>query len=372
MKKRVLIFLAAIVISAALTFSGCADEKTASSSMESEKSEIVSADSAEDRTDKKEAAGDKQKLLEEILEDQGFEGTVYAEQNGKTIASFSGGSLETGEEITDGTVMPLGSVSKQFCACAILLLDEQGKLSIDDTLDKYFPEYKDTENIKLTHLLSMRSGLPNYGQDMGKIVSVDKSVDENKAAVIKWALTSHREFKPGEKFKYTNTSYFLLSNIVEQVSGKKYIDFLRENFFTPLGMEHTGNISETVDSSEWSNGISYDIYDDKLGLTKGAGDIVSNAEDITTWMNALRSGRVISSKSLEAMITDYSPEADHYGYGMYLEINGGYGHAGAVGTYTAYDYINDDKDFTLFWTSNTMDAYSINTLLEEILSVLMD
>ena len=149
------------------------------------------------------------------------------------------------------------------------------------------------------------------------------------------------------------------------------INSLRKSFFTPLNMNHTGTIGELPSNPDWAKGLDYKKVDTQPGLTNGCGDIISNAHDMTVWINALSSGKAISKDSYKAMTTDYSPET-HYGYGMFLDISGGVGHYGSIGIYSAFDYINEEKKFTLFVDSNTLEQPTeINSVVDELLKALM-
>ena len=263
--------------------------------------------------------------------------------------------------------MPLGSVSKQFCAAAIMLLQDQGKLSVSDTLDKYYSDYAEGKKLSLHNLLSMRSGIPELTEENSDVVKEDATEEENVASIKKWLFSQPLMFEPDSEFVYTNTNFLLLADIVEQVSGKKYVDFLRENFFEPLGMTHTGFIIELGSSPSWAQGNIYKQVDTQPGLTKGAGDLISNAADVTAWINALSSGKVISAEAYKAMTTDYSPE-EHYGYGLYLQLDGGVGHYGAIQIYSAFDYVNTDKKQTLVVLSNSVYPPSIAGLAADFLT----
>ena len=324
MKKILAFILSAMIVCAA---SGCAPEATAATA-----DPAVSKDMAQ------------------TIEQNEFEGVVYAVENGKPVASYAKGTLESGKEITLDSPMPLGSVSKQFCAAAIMLLRDQGKLSVSDTLDKYYSDYAEGKKLSLHNLLSMRA-----------------TEEENVASIKKWLFSQPLMFEPDSEFVYTNTNFLLLADIVEQVSGKKYVDFLRENFFEPLGMTHTGFIIELGSSPSWAQGNIYKQVDTQPGLTKGAGDLISNAADVTAWINALSSGKVISAEAYKAMTTDYSPE-EHYGYGLYLQLDGGVGHYGAIQIYSAFDYVNTDKKQTLVVLSNSVYPPSIAGLAADFLT----
>lgn len=304
--------------------------------------------------------------MDKTLKKKDFEGIVYLTQNGSAVYQSATGKDENGDDLTVDTTMLIGSVSKQFCAAAIMLLRDQGKLSVDDTLDKYFPEYSNGKDITLKNLLSMRSGIPDMVNE-GKVdgISSDKTDAENTALIKEWIFSQPLFFEPDSSYAYSNSNYFLLGNIVEQVSGQTYIDFIRKNFFEPLGMTHSGFVDEIRNLPEWASGLTYDSMNAgevAAGLTKGAGDIASNAPDMEKWMTGLSSGKVISLDSYREMTTDYSPDfAMKYGYGLSGCFDGGVGHSGAIGTYTAMDYINEEHGYNLFIASNRsyMDIESL-------------
>ena len=310
--------------------------------------------------------------LTEMIDDYGFEGVIYAVENGSPLLSYASGTLENGDTITIDSPMPIGSVSKQFCAAAILLLRDEGKLSLSNTLDVYFPDYAEGQRITIHNLLSMRAGIPEMTLEGNEdLVTVDHTEEQNIAAILNWLYQQPLTFEPDERFAYTNLNYFMLCLIVQQVSGMKYIDFLRENFFDPLGMTHTGSIIELADDPDWAQGLTYRQVDLQPGLTNGCGDLISNAADMTVWIRALSGAKVISAESYRAMTADYSPE-DGYGYGMFTDIAGGVGHYGAIGIYSSFDYINEEKDFSLFLCSNTIYPLAAQGLADDLLEILMD
>ena len=368
MKKILAVILSAMIVCAV---SGCANGKNESSASKAETTSSTEA-ATEAVTEATAATANPEvpKEMEETIKANEFEGVIYAVENGTPVASFAKGTTENGNKITLDTPLPIGSVSKQFCAAAVLLLQEQGKLSVKDTLDKYYPDYAQGKKITLHNLLSMRSGIPEITEESGADVTDSHTEAENVAIIKDWVFRQKLTSEPDTAFEYANINYFLLADIVQQVSGKEYVTFLRENFFAPLGMNHTGLICELSSSPEWANGNVYKQVDTQPGLTKGAGDIISNAADLTAWINALSSGKAISADSFKAMTTDYSPDV-HYGYGMYLELSGGVGHYGAIGIYSAFDYINTDKKLTLAVISNSIDPVSITGLAGDLLTDLM-
>lgn len=303
-----------------------------------------------------------------------FEGIVYLTHNGETVYSQANGKDEKGGDLTIDTPMYIGSVSKQFCAAAIMMLCEQEKLSLEDTLDKYFPEYELGKDITIKNLLSMRSGIPNNMEGVADYISTDKTESENIIIIKDWIFTQHLIFEPDTKLEYSNANYFLLGNIVEQVSGQHYQSFIREYIFDPLKMTSSGFVSEVETNPDFSKSLSYDTFtfnDNAEGLLKGMGDIVSNAYDMEKWMTALKSGKVVSKQSFEEMISDHSPDyGDKYGYGI-KGMYRGVGHDGQIGAYGAIDYINIDQGYNLFVVGVNVDETMLR-LPELIMTVLLE
>jgi len=358
-KRIIAVFLTAVMV---CTAAGCSSDggnnKTEASSYASEQS-TESVTEATKENDKLDAVLSKFKAVD-------FGGVVYAEKNGKEVFSYSNGKLYNDVPIKIDTPMPIGSVSKQFCAAAVMILQEKGKLSVEDKLDKYYPEYKEASKITLHQMLCHRSGISNFDDSAFENITYDNTDEENTKAVLEWTFEQPLLFEPDTDFTYSNLNFTLLSNIVEKVSGEKYIDFLRENIFVPLGMEHTGSVDELDSSPEWAKGFSY-VNDDFVpvgrqpGLCKGGGDIVSTAADMTLWMKGLPSGKVVNKESYKAMTTDYTNTSDNYGYGLRIKFAGGVGHFGSTGHFTACDCIVEKDGLTIFMASNSGSGQNLIT-----------
>ena len=140
--------------------------------------------------------------------------------------------------ITLETKFRIGSVTKQFVAAAIMKLSEEGKLAISDPLAKYFPDLPNAKEITLKNLLTHTSGLASYTERGDFFGGVTKPIEP--AALIASMQKDKPEFAPGTKFKYCNSGYFLLGEIVAKVSGQSLADYLRTALFEPLGMKDTG------------------------------------------------------------------------------------------------------------------------------------
>lgn len=308
--------------------------------------------------------------MDKVLRDCAYKGIVSVTRNGEVVYQSATGEDELGDPLTLDSTMYIGSVSKQFCAASVMLLRDRGKLSVDDTLDKYFPEYEAGKKLTIKNLLTMRSGiLDMVNEGLVSDISSDKTEEENVEAIKEWIFGNDLKFEPDSSYAYSNSNFFLLGNIVEQVSGKSYIEFVRENIFEPLGMQHSGFVDEVAENPDWIIGLDSEsdaIEENVPGLTKGAGDIISNAPDMEKWMTGLKSGKLLSRETFREMTTDYSPDyAMQYGYGLMGIFNGAFGHGGTIANYTAVDYIDEKTGYQIFAVNNISykDAAGLPRLL---------
>lgn len=303
--------------------------------------------------------------LDEAVKSNKYEGIIYLTHKGEPVYQFVSGTNDLGEPLSVDSPMYMCSVSKQFCATSVLLLRDQGKLSLDDTLEKYFPEYTTGKDITLKQMLSMRSGIVRDMPSMWQTPELyeNNTPEENEAAFKEWIFSQPLDFAPGTACAYSNANYSLLSLIVEMVSGLNYEDFVRQNIYEPVGMTHSGFLTEVRDNPQW--GLTFDNIDtsDRVHIiAQGAGGIVTTAADMDLFMSALRSGRLVSMESFREMTTDHSPEdaAHNYGYGMGGEPRGGWGHAGNNGTYASQVSFNEEYDLNLFMATSSMTVYRMD------------
>lgn len=294
--------------------------------------------------------------LDAVLQDKNYEGIVYLTFNGEVVYQSVSGTNDMGNPLTIDSPMYICSMSKQFCASAILMLRDQGKLSLDDTLEKYFPEYTIGKDITLKNLLTMRSGICRDVDPMLEEPEKyeNNTAEENEALFKEYVFGRTLLFTPGTDFAYSNNNYRLLSFIVEMVSDQNYEDFIRQNIFEPLGMTHSGFSIEVPDHPEW--GLTYDNIQATGGvpvLAQGAGGIVTTAADMDIWMTALQSGEVICMESFREMTTNYSPgTANRYGYGLMGTSRDGWGHTGGNLHYTSRTYFSEEYGFNLYMVTN--------------------
>ncbi|MEA2939538.1 MAG: hypothetical protein QOD09_67 [Bradyrhizobium sp.] len=242
--------------------------------------------------------------------------------------------LESERPITTDTSFYLGSISKQFTAMAIMLLAEQGRLSYDDCLPAWFPQFPSWgADISIRHLLHHTAGLPHYVQFFhrsGGIPEFNRDVAgiTNQAVLERAMELPGPEFTIGSQFEYGGTGYTLLAMIVAIVSGRSFADFLKANVFDPLGMKHTvvydacrparhqlahGYLQEKDRFERW----------DYPMLTAGDGGLFSTPDDLFLWDQALNTERLVRRGALEQAFTSGKTNdgtSVGYGFGWYTDV----------------------------------------------------
>lgn len=253
---------------------------------------------------------------------QGFAGAVLIARDGHVLFSRGYGLANRELEVpnTPQTKFRIGSLTKQFTAAAILLLEERGKLSVQDSLCRYFDDCPKAWNeVTLHHLLTHTSGIPSYTDSREYItqrilpITVMGKIDQFKDLPL--------QFKPGEQWKYSNSGYFLLGYVIERAAGESYESFLRKNIFDSLRLANTGYDHHAAILKNRAAGYSRGLkgvvnarYLD-MGHPYAAGALYSTVEDLYAWCEALFSSRLLSAKSLEVMTTPFKGD---YAYGLFL------------------------------------------------------
>jgi CubicO group peptidase (beta-lactamase class C family) len=236
-------------------------------------------------------------------------------------------ALENEVPISAGTVFDIGSTSKQFTAFSILLLEQQGKLSLDDDVRKYIPELPDYgRTITLRHMLSHTSGLRDYAGlfEFAGIPEQDLTTDQDALDLI--VRQKRLNFMPGEEWGYSNSGFFLLSQVVKRVSGKSIRDFAQENIFKPLGMEHTQIFDwHGLVIPRRATGYTYD--DDRKTFAvemsnfeqAGDGSVQTSVEDLLRWDENFYTGKVGGPELMRKMQTIGTlNNGQKHGYGLAL------------------------------------------------------
>ncbi len=223
------------------------------------------------------------------------------------VKGYGQADLEQQTPVTNDSVFRVGSVTKQFTAAAIVRLQEEGRLSVEDRLAKYFPDFPGAGEITLRQMLQHTSGLHSFTDASYPAV---KYAHRSTAEMIAYfaAMPAVRDFEPGSSWRYSNTAYFMLGAIVEKVEGEPLAAVLKRRFFVPLGMAHTA----LDDESEIVRGRAEGYTPDgpgkfrnaefiSMSIPGGAGAIRSTASDLARWNAALFGGKVLRPASFAAM-----------------------------------------------------------------------
>jgi len=231
-------------------------------------------------------------------------------KDGKCIYKKSHGyaNLENNIEINSKTAFYLASVSKSFTAAGIMLLHEKGELDLSDKVQNYFTDLPDfCTDIKIMHLVNHTSGLNDYFNicsENGQNLNCITNKDVYNLILEETALN----FPIGDKFEYSNTGYILLSLLIEKVSGQSYSDFLRENFFEPLGMKNTYVFTEDKPIIP-NRAYGYQQIDDNYFcsdyyvLTTGDGGIYSSIDDLLLWVQAFDNESIFKKDIVERLFS---------------------------------------------------------------------
>ncbi|MGF6846025.1 CubicO group peptidase (beta-lactamase class C family) [Chitinophaga sp. W3I9] len=237
--------------------------------------------------------------------------------------AFGKANLELNVQLKSDHVFRIGSITKQFTACAILKLAEERKLSLQDEITKFISDYP-VPDVTIEQLLTHTSGI-NTGA--GAWTAEARKRDFTPQALIDSFKYQPSDFLPGESFRYNNNGYVLLGYIIERISGMPYEAYISENFFKPLGMKNSGydNTASIIPGRISGYQKDNDTYKnaDFLSMTQpySAGSILSTVEDLYIWNKALMDGKVISKKSLEKAHTSHQLNKGNstgYGYGWWL------------------------------------------------------
>jgi CubicO group peptidase (beta-lactamase class C family) len=271
---------------------------------------------------------DKAAAIESLLKrhrDVGaFNGTALVAENGKVIFKKGYGPADFEWKIpnTPDTKFRLGSITKQFTATLILQLVEEGKLTLDTTLAKALPYYRQDTGARVTihQLLSHTSGIPSYTSQPGFFRDVSRDPYEVKDFALKFC-SGELEFEPGSTFRYDNSGYFLLGAIIEQLTGKTYAEVLKERILDP-SLRATGYdlqaplLEKRARAYERSLlGVRNAAYLD-MSLPYAAGSMYSTVEDLYLWDQALYTEKVLPKVSKERM---WKPNLEKYGYGWGID-----------------------------------------------------
>jgi CubicO group peptidase (beta-lactamase class C family) len=249
-----------------------------------------------------------------------FSGSVLVVKSGQVVLRTGVGLANREWEManTADTKFRLGSITKQFTATAVMLLEQDGKLQVEDSIDKHIADAPEAwKKVTIHHLLSHTSGIPSYtsdptyGREMYKPYPLPELIGRFRGKAL--------EFEPGEKWNYSNSGYVLLGAIIERASGMTYAEFLQKRIFGPLGMRNSGYDSWAAilmkRASGYSKGPGGSIVNAAyldMSQPHAAGSLYSTVDDLLLWHKALLGEKVLPKAVLERMFTAVK---NNYGYG---------------------------------------------------------
>lgn len=246
--------------------------------------------------------------LNDLSEKEKFSGAILVSIKGKKVISKGYGMANYELDVlnTSKTKFRIGSVTKQFTAVAIMQLFEKGQLNLDDTLDKYIPDYPKGDKVTIHHLLTHTSGIFNYTNIEGPIENTIRKKHSLETLINEFKYAPY-DFEPGEKYSYSNSGYVLLGYIIKKVSNKSYEEYLQENVFNKLLMVDTGyddyykiikNRASGYDlKGEEKRMVNCEFID--MSIPHAAGALYSTVEELYIWNKALIGGKIISEELLK-------------------------------------------------------------------------
>ena len=340
-------------------------------------------------------AADLGRFIRDAYEKGYFNGTWLLAEDGKVTGKGALGDADlTGRKLNDDSMFELASVTKQFTASAVMILKEEGLLTLDEPIKTYFPGSPYDPAITIRHLLTHTSGLPDYMHWVGYKAMADGVIYPTD--ILENFLYESGEdalFAPGEKWEYCNTGYALLSLIVRKVSGKPFAEFLRDRIFLPAGMKRTAVVHQRVNKDAipenyafgmvWEDGAymypevtATRNYVIPLDGIEGDGMVSSTVHDLFLWDRALRSGSILSFDAQKEMRTpvrlnDGSEYPYGFGWRLDLERNDGLKNIYHNGNWPGYNtHITRciDQDITFIYLRNreAPDAAANTMTLEGI------
>ena len=265
--------------------------------------------------------------LDQMTRNGAFTGSVLIAQAGNTLLSRGYGFSDRVQEIrnTPETRFRLGSITKQFTAMAILILQSQGKLSVNDRICNFVNGCPATwQDITIHQLLTHTSGLSSRLWTFMMLSASLQTTSSHPVEILTLFPDLQLDSQPGKQFVYSNPGYLLLAHIIEQVSGGSYAGFLKNAIFSPLNMVNSGyEDSTSALAAGYSNGDTQDLEPwMSLPVSDGAGRLFSSLEDLFLWDQALYTSQLLPRDELFRMFEPYVRESNYpgfgYGYGWYV------------------------------------------------------
>ncbi|MEH3113111.1 serine hydrolase domain-containing protein [Pedobacter terrae] len=263
-----------------------------------------------------------------ITDQQGPGGVFMVAQKGKVIyqKAFGKANIELGVDLTPENVFQLGSMTKQFTAVSVLLLEQKGKLKVSDSISKYIPDYPAGNKITIHHLLTHTSGIKDFTK-MKSLAGIAQK-EMTPKMMVDFFKDEPVDFAPGEHFEYNNSGYVLLGYLIELISGERYADFIQHNIFDQLDMSHSyyANDRQIIKNRAYGYQKKENAYVNKTAINFSipfaSGSLMSTIADLLKWQHALRQNKLLNTSETNKAFSKYKLNNGtlfNYGYGWHLK-----------------------------------------------------
>lgn len=268
-----------------------------------------------------------QLIRTELGDENGPGGVFMVAKNGKPIyqKAFGLANLELGTLLKTESVFQIGSMTKQFTAISILMLEQEGKLNTQDFISEYIPDFPNGDKITIHHLLTHTSGIKDFTR-MKSLNEISKNQMSPKD-LVNFFKDEPVDFAPGERFEYNNSGYLVLGYLIELASGESYEEFIETHIFKKIGMEHSYYASDRqlIPDRAYGYSLKETGYVNRtvinFSIPYASGALMSTSEDLLKWQNALNQNTLLK-KEYDAQVFERkllsNGEEISYGYGWHL------------------------------------------------------
>jgi len=310
-------------------------------------------------------------LLNYLTSNNKFMGSVAIQENNKIVfeKSYGFADIKNKTQANSETKYKIGSITKMFTSVVIFQLAEEKKLTLDTKLSKFFPTIKNSENISITNLLEHSSGIYSFTDDAD--YHEYAKLPKTRAELMKKIKAGKSVFEPGEKAEYSNSNFVLLGWIIEDLTKKSYAENINSRIVQKLGLKNTGFASEAKNEaiSYHLNGKNWEQAEkEDMSIPGGAGAILSSASDLTKFIDALFSGKLLSQPSLLTMTTI----ENGFGKGIFVMPFGErrfFGHTGGIENFSSTLGFYPKEKLAISLLDNGQGGYGMNDVMIGILSI---
>ncbi|MFC3120673.1 serine hydrolase domain-containing protein [Agaribacter flavus] len=310
--------------------------------------------------------------LSSYIESQDFSGSILVAKKGDILLSrgFEYATRRSDIKNTPHTEFRIGSISKQFTAVAILMLEERGLLSTEDPISKCIPQFPDSDNILIKHLLNMTSGIVNY-TELPEFMGFRKD-SHTPESLINIFKDESKLFAAGQQLKYSNSNYVLLGCIIELITGMTYADFIQEEIFNRLDMRDSRYGSDVIGFGKVAQGYLHDMPVATISMTVpyASGALSSSVSDLYKWHKGLSERSLISEASTQKM---YSVGLADYAFGWIVSKNSEgepfYQHGGGIDGFSSHILRSEQSGYFIAVLSNDQ-AFPTGQLAQNIMQII--